>query len=188
MRRAIALALASLLFLSVTAMWIHSHVAPYIAMYHRVGVVFLRIHEDRGWLFLGVNESSYVENGVRTEWGNPAGWEYAEQSGSSSGALDGWSLRLNPLGGPTTSSRGFSVVVPFWFLFLLSTGLFLLAHRRWMKSRRPPGPHCKSCGYNLTGNVSGVCPECGTAMAAQALIPREDRPSPIASIPREKLT
>ena len=24
-------------------------------------------------------------------------------------------------------------------------------------------PHCH-CGYNLTGNVSGVCPECGTAV------------------------
>jgi hypothetical protein len=21
--------------------------------------------------------------------------------------------------------------------------------------------HCRKCGYNLTGNVSGVCPECG---------------------------
>jgi hypothetical protein len=25
---------------------------------------------------------------------------------------------------------------------------------------------CVHCGYNLTGNVSGVCPECGTARAA----------------------
>ena len=24
------------------------------------------------------------------------------------------------------------------------------------------GDRCKQCGYNLTGNVSGVCPECGT--------------------------
>lgn len=24
----------------------------------------------------------------------------------------------------------------------------------------PPGT-CRSCGYNLTGNVSGRCPECG---------------------------
>ena len=23
-------------------------------------------------------------------------------------------------------------------------------------------PVCRPCGYNLTGNVSGVCPECGT--------------------------
>ncbi len=26
----------------------------------------------------------------------------------------------------------------------------------------PPPGHCRQCGYNLTGNVSGVCPECGT--------------------------
>ena len=29
--------------------------------------------------------------------------------------------------------------------------------------RRPPG-HCQTCGYDLTGNVSGVCPECGEAI------------------------
>ncbi len=23
---------------------------------------------------------------------------------------------------------------------------------------------CQACGYNLTGNVSGICPECGTAI------------------------
>lgn len=27
---------------------------------------------------------------------------------------------------------------------------------------------CTTCGYNLTGNVSGVCPECGTAIRAEA--------------------
>jgi len=26
----------------------------------------------------------------------------------------------------------------------------------------PQGPYCRKCGYNLFGNVSGVCPECGT--------------------------
>ncbi len=31
--------------------------------------------------------------------------------------------------------------------------------RRWR--RREPGV-CGKCGYDLTGNVSGVCPECGT--------------------------
>ena len=30
------------------------------------------------------------------------------------------------------------------------------------KSRyRPPPPFCPECGYDLTGNESGVCPECG---------------------------
>ena len=27
---------------------------------------------------------------------------------------------------------------------------------------RYPTHHCQKCGYNLTGNVSGICPECGT--------------------------
>jgi hypothetical protein len=31
--------------------------------------------------------------------------------------------------------------------------------RRWRRSR---GGLCLKCGYDLTGNVSGVCPECGT--------------------------
>ena len=26
------------------------------------------------------------------------------------------------------------------------------------------GSLCESCGYNLTGNVSGICPECGTSV------------------------
>jgi rubrerythrin len=25
--------------------------------------------------------------------------------------------------------------------------------------------HCHNCGYNLTANTTGVCPECGAATA-----------------------
>ncbi len=32
----------------------------------------------------------------------------------------------------------------------------------WHRDRRRPAPdHCKHCNYNLTGNQSGTCPECG---------------------------
>jgi hypothetical protein len=52
---------------------------------------------------------------------------------------------------------------PFGFPFLIvavpTAIIFWRDHRR-----RPPG-HCRICGYNLTGNVSGVCPECGTSVA-----------------------
>ena len=34
--------------------------------------------------------------------------------------------------------------------------------RRWHRRREGL---CQTCGYNLTGNVSGVCPECGTRIA-----------------------
>lgn len=30
--------------------------------------------------------------------------------------------------------------------------------------RRKPAGMCRECGYNLTGNVSGRCPECGRAV------------------------
>ncbi len=50
---------------------------------------------------------------------------------------------------------------PFWLVlsvFVPVTGIL------WWRDRRRPEPgHCR-CGYNLTGNVSGRCPECGAAV------------------------
>ncbi|MHC4066865.1 MAG: hypothetical protein ACYSUI_20505 [Planctomycetota bacterium] len=34
----------------------------------------------------------------------------------------------------------------------------------WRRDRRPPKGCCQGCGYNLRGNVSGVCPECGESV------------------------
>ena len=31
----------------------------------------------------------------------------------------------------------------------------------WWRDRRFPPGHCQTCGYDLTGNVSERCPECG---------------------------
>ncbi len=57
---------------------------------------------------------------------------------------------------------------------VLGVGLFLGSHglvRLWAKLRYS-GLHtklgiCTSCGYDLTGNTSGVCPECGAAIRHQ---------------------
>ncbi len=55
-------------------------------------------------------------------------------------------------------------VVPLWIPFLAVA----LPTAIWSGlGCRPKAGHCKSCGYNLTGNVSGVCPECGTACGAR---------------------
>ena len=47
-----------------------------------------------------------------------------------------------------------------WAIGMLATSPVI----GWASSRLPAliYPHCAQCGYNLTGNVSGVCPECGT--------------------------
>jgi hypothetical protein len=68
---------------------------------------------------------------------------------------------------PTVEWGCIAVRAPLWLLFAVSLCYPILAFvrgpvRRWRRRRRGL---CVKCGYNLTGNVSGVCPECGTALA-----------------------
>jgi hypothetical protein len=53
---------------------------------------------------------------------------------------------------------GWFAVVPLWIPQVVFAGL--TAYLFWREWRTRPG-RCPSCGYDLTGNVSGVCPECG---------------------------
>ena len=41
------------------------------------------------------------------------------------------------------------------------SSLWLKHARREARSRRASRGLCRACGYDLTGNVSGACPECG---------------------------
>ena len=55
--------------------------------------------------------------------------------------------------------------VQTWWVILLLAALPAVRGvrglRRQMRSKRIAAGLCHHCGYNLTGNVSGVCPECG---------------------------
>jgi hypothetical protein len=57
----------------------------------------------------------------------------------------------------------------FILLFGLAPALALF-HRMRIRSRRKKENLCLTCGYNLTGNLSGTCPECGTQITAHRLI------------------
>ena len=54
------------------------------------------------------------------------------------------------------------LIVPLWLplagMTLLTIVLFIHSRVRWIDGL------CGKCSYDLTGNVSGVCPECGTAI------------------------
>ena len=45
-----------------------------------------------------------------------------------------------------------------WFVILPGAVTILL----FWRTRRLPAGLCQSCGYDLTGNTTGICPECGT--------------------------
>jgi hypothetical protein len=70
------------------------------------------------------------------------------------------------------SSNLLVLTFPHWLAFLVSaipTITFAVLLRR-ARGRLRSG-HCPSCNYNLTGNTSGICPECGTPIADKRVTP-----------------
>lgn len=57
----------------------------------------------------------------------------------------------------------FTGYLPLWIPLLICIVATVVVFRR---TRAVPGG-CGGCGYDLTGNVSGVCPECGLAVALE---------------------
>jgi len=49
-------------------------------------------------------------------------------------------------------------------VYIVTALLWWPSMLRWWHRRKIVPGHCKVCGYNLTGNVSGRCPECGTVI------------------------
>ena len=50
----------------------------------------------------------------------------------------------------------------FVLLSAIAVGLLLTGpFREWRRDQRAQQGLCRDCGYDLTGNVSGKCPECG---------------------------
>jgi len=64
------------------------------------------------------------------------------------------------------SCTSYAVFSPPWFIVGLLGGYPVFAFARGLirrrRRRRERHRLCLKCDYDLTGNVSGVCPECGT--------------------------
>lgn len=68
---------------------------------------------------------------------------------------------------PLSGTRVALIIRPTYLLVLFAI-LPAIALLLWLLPKRPGPGHCR-CGYVLTGNVSGVCPECGTKVMRSGL-------------------
>jgi hypothetical protein len=73
-----------------------------------------------------------------------------------------WIPSLKTMNRPEPKKNAHVLGIPCWCLLLPVTfvGAQKLMHRR----RGAPHGSCANCSYDLTGNVSGICPECGTLL------------------------
>ena len=110
---------------------------------------FASIGYDYG--YMGSTWSIGISSGAFTFWVGPLmpaplGWFWF----SSSSPWFHW---------PTWGTFGqwWNISIPLWLpCVAIAIPTFIL----WWRGRRHPPGHCQRCGYDLTGNVTGVCSEC----------------------------
>ncbi len=85
------------------------------------------------------------------------GWHMSSAPARSASA---WWVKYSP--GPWCASLSVPLWLPVAFLTTATAALWLIDGRL-----ERPG-HCARCGYDLAGNVSGRCPECGTEAGHRA--------------------
>jgi hypothetical protein len=69
------------------------------------------------------------------------------------------------------SANPFIVFVPHWAVCFVTGFGPVILWLMWYLRPLPFTPLCPNCSYNLTGNTSGACPECGTAIAKYSFPP-----------------
>ncbi|HZK81273.1 MAG TPA: hypothetical protein VFC46_09410 [Humisphaera sp.] len=61
------------------------------------------------------------------------------------------------------------VAILLFAILLCGVGICLVTRGRWGR-RIGDVPHCRKCGYVLTGNTTGRCPECGSLLTPIAVV------------------
>jgi len=159
--------LSLMLFLTTAVLWVRSYIVSDLLTLH-LGHQISQLETTRGgFQFVGLRsdeDHAFDESGWLT--GPP------KTSGISHVVL-GFGFWNGAMGIRTGDGRYSATIrhvadVPHYaieFLSIILPGWSIAKLRR--KHDAPP-PTCSRCGYDLTGNTSGICPECGTAVKATA--------------------
>ena len=74
------------------------------------------------------------------------------------------------LPGPVIDAPRYYVLPISGIFIILLSATVALVWRHW-QMHRPQQGSCSSCGYDLTGNESGVCSECGHVIRHERAVP-----------------
>jgi hypothetical protein len=159
--RKVLIAISSLLAVTTLALWIGTYFTHQITLWPvRFGSGRLHGAFIGGRLSLG-QETSFI--------GNDPYWErnlaIPGVFGVTRFVNDGCYVSFNV----RSVVRGWRFWIGLWIPFALFSAYpaasFVRSPRRpWIRRRLGL---CTRCGYNLTGNVSGICPECGQAVTTE---------------------
>jgi hypothetical protein len=110
-------------------------------------------------------------------------WHVDQKTGIARSGTGLWDWHLSKMeqvyDGGGTYDRFRYATFPAWSLILLCSGMPMWYALRTLRRRnRKKRNYCSRCGYNLTGNISGTCPECGSPVPkASANKARDERAS-----------
>jgi hypothetical protein len=126
-------------------------------------------YEGLDWLHLTCSDTGRCAILMaETNWGDPPeGWDVYRSD--AYGDLEEFCSPYSAGFGGTwgMASHGvdvYALVIPHWFLLLMLAVLPVIWLIKWQKRRRLGPNACHQCAYDLTGNQTGICPECGAGV------------------------
>jgi hypothetical protein len=139
--------------------WRVLHFARYARDYDGASLVTQKAYVFRGRLFVGAE--SWERGGPRKSDFNISYSPIHKDDYAPIAAQSNW------IGfgctSETNSAFEYRIVSAPWWLLVAASAIPALtaAKQRCRASRFASAGRCISCGYDLTANVSGACPECG---------------------------
>ena len=182
-------AVSLVLFLATLTLWVRSFSVLENVAYARAGGAAVVVRSSRGVIYF--DRRSHWDYQLGWSWGRrlmgkgeqPFRWIYQTPSenvtvlglGTIWGTVRTWPGNRYPnvptprnLQDPRWETDQYATIcVPCWFAafcFALSPACWLLSQYPITAAQKRRRGLCGRCSYNLTGNTSGVCPECGTSI------------------------
>jgi hypothetical protein len=164
------LTFVSLPMLAATAVfWVRSHrIGDRLWWYDRPSVV--QVDSNDGLLRVEWGDMVSREAPMSPGWGGTF-WPFERVADTykvdlKKGITLGFRYQRWTWNTPEVSADGRRITFPYWVPALVLSVPVVAGAIRYgsgrRRARRIDRGRCGSCGYDLTGNTSGVCPECST--------------------------